>query len=312
MPALLIGLVAATVLLGYPAGPALARFRPFADHPGAQVACWAGLLLGTVAATTALITIALFAPPTPGHGVLEWLQDCLPHHSPVAFVLGGLASLAILGACGARLAQGLPRLWRSLRQRRDHRSMLHLVAREDHRNADVLLLDHPLPVAYCLPSRWRPIVLSTGAQARLTDLQLQAVLAHERAHLRQRHHALLLFLDLTHTLLSWLPTVRRAKAVLPTLLEMSADDAAARRWGRRTLAGALRQVAATPGLAGALAAAGPGDGPLSLRLTRLETAVPAGPAHHTRRVLAWTVAAVTAVVPVVTAAAALSSLAVVC
>ncbi|KAB2346936.1 M56 family metallopeptidase [Actinomadura rudentiformis] len=312
MSVLLIGLIAATILLGYLAGPVLVRLRPLADHPGALVACWAGLLLGTVTATAALTSMALLVPPTPGHGLLEWLHDCLPHHSPVAFTLGGLTSLALLGACGARLAQGLPRLWRAVRRRREHRSMLHLVAREDRRNADVLLLDHPLPVAYCLPSRWRPIVVSTGAQTRLTGLQLQAVLAHERAHLRQRHHALLLFLDLAHTLLPWLPTVRLAKATLPVLLEMSADDAAARRWGRHTLAGALRQVASTPGLAGALAAAGTGEGLLSRRLTRLEAPTSAVTPHRARRAAAWIVAAGTAAIPVITAAATLTSLAGVC
>ncbi|WP_192809460.1 M56 family metallopeptidase [Actinomadura rudentiformis] len=312
MSALLIGMIAATVLLGYLAGPMLVRFRPLAGHPGALVACWAGLLLSTVTAAAALIAVALLAPPMPGHGLLEWVRDCLPHHSPVAFVLGGLAGLAILFACGARLARGVPRLWRAVRKRRDHRSMLRLVAREDSRNADVLLLDHPLPVAYCLPSRWRPIVLSTGAQTRLTGLQLQAVLAHERAHLRQRHHALLFFLDLAHTLLPWLPTVRLAKTILPTLLEMSADDAAARRWGRRTLADALHKVASAPGLAGALAAAGTGDGQLSLRLARLATSTPVGQAHRTWRAFAWTVAAATATVPIITAAATVSSLAGVC
>ena len=43
-----------------------------------------------------------------------------------------------------------------------------------------------MPVAYCVPSRKRPIVVSSGALDQLEDTQLQAVLAHERAHLRYR------------------------------------------------------------------------------------------------------------------------------
>ncbi|GAA2445527.1 hypothetical protein GCM10010191_73040 [Actinomadura vinacea] len=306
MLALLIVLVAAVLLLGCAAGIALDRLRPSKAHPGTAVACWFGALAGTVAAVAGVLAIGLLWPPTPGHGFFEWLRGCLPHHRLAVVALGGLASLPVVWMCCARLAGGVPRVRRAIRQRRDHREVLHMVAYEDGDHPDVLLLDHPVPVAYCLPSRWRPIVVSTGARERLSPRQLEAVLEHERAHLRQRHHALLLLLDVVHALLPWLPTVRRAKARIPVLLEMAADDAAARTSGNRPLAEALRQIATTPEFAGALAASGQGRGALSLRLTRLEEET--GRPRPIVRPIAWALSLCAVALPFTAAVAAVAKL----
>ncbi|GAA2429936.1 hypothetical protein GCM10010191_49180 [Actinomadura vinacea] len=307
MLALLIVLITAVALLGCVAGVVLDRLRPSEAHPGTAVACWLGALAGTVAAVAGVIAIGLLWPPTPGHGFVEWLRGCLPHHRTAVTVMAGAASLPVFWMCCARLARGVPRLRRALRRRRDHREVLHMVAREDGDHPDVLLLDHPIPVAYCLPSRWRPIVVSTGARKRLSPQQLKAVLEHERAHLRQRHHALLLFLDAVHALLPWLPTVRLAKARVPLLLEMAADDAAARTSGNRALADALRQVATAPEFAGALAASGRGQGMLARRLTRLEGA--AGRPRRVARPIAWMMAVGAMTLPFMATVTALGRLA---
>ncbi|MFC5744500.1 M56 family metallopeptidase [Actinomadura rugatobispora] len=311
MLALLAVLGAVAVLLGCGAGVVLDRLWASGVHPGTAAACWFAALAGTVAAVAGMIAVGLLWPPTPGHGIVEWLHGCLPHHPVAALVLGGLASVPVVWLCCARVAGGVPRLRRALRQRRDHREVLHMVAREDADHPDVLLLDHPIPVAYCLPSRWRPIVVSTGARRRLSPAQLEAVLEHERAHLRQRHHALLLLLDAVHALLPWPPTVRRARARIPVLLEMAADDAAARAGGSRPLAEALRQIATAPEFAGALAASGQGPGALSRRLARLEGAAgrqATGRPGRAVRPVAWTLSACAAAVPFAAAVAALARL----
>ncbi|MFD0903508.1 M48 family metalloprotease [Actinomadura sediminis] len=303
MPVLLVVLLAAVLLLGWGAGPVLERFSS-GTHPGTALGAWLGAVAGTFAAVTGAVLIALLWPPTPGHGFVEWLHGCLPHHRAAATVAAGALSVPLLCLCGRRLMRMVPRLRGTLRRRREHREMLHMVAHEDERHADVLLLDHPVPVAYCLPSRGRPIVVSTGARRRLTARQLSAVLEHERAHLRQRHHLVLLLLDAAHALLPWSPTVRRAGALVPLLLEMAADDAAARAAGRRTLADALRRVGSGPGFAGALAAAD--GGTLTKRLARLE-----GRAERPGRAgrpVAWALSVGAAVVPLLTTAAAVGRL----
>lgn len=308
---LVIGLICTAVLLGCLAGPALDRLRRPGAHPGIVVACWTAALTGTFIAGVGIIAAALLSPPAPGHGFLEWLRDCLPHHGDSAIIMAAAASLVVLTACCSRLARSLPRLGRAVRHRRRHREMLRLVAKEHGQHEDVLVLDHPVPVAYSLPARRRTIVVSTGAQDALTPDEFGAVLVHERAHLRQRHHTLLLMLDLAHALLPWLPTVRRAKQNLPLLLEMAADDAAARACGRRTLVDALCRLAATPGVAGALGAAGSSTGALTERVLRLQSAEATKPRRAVRMAASAFVAAAVAT-PLMVAAATIVELSDIC
>ncbi|GAA4389278.1 hypothetical protein GCM10023088_63650 [Actinomadura verrucosospora] len=308
---LVVGLVVSVVLLGCAAGPVLDLLRRSAVGPGTAIACWTAALAGTFIAAAGIAAAGLLAPPGPGHGLLSRLRDCLPHHGRLATAAAAVATAVLAAACAAVLARGLPRLGRAVRHRRRHREMLRLVAREDRRHPDVLVLDHPVPVAYSLPSRHRAIVVSTGAQRALSAEELGAVLAHERAHLRQRHHVFLLALDLVHAMLPWLPTVRRAKARLPLLLEMAADDAAVRVHGRKPLVDALCRLSAAPAGAGALGAAGtPAAGALMERVLRLEGA-PARPRRAVRLAAGlFAVAAVAA--PLLAGAAAVVELAAAC
>jgi Peptidase family M48 len=102
-----------------------------------------------------------------------------------------------------------------------------------------VVLESPLPVAYCVPGRPSAIVLSTGALAVLDPEQLTAVLAHERAHLAARHHALIALTRVLAATFPAVPLFTRGRAEVNRLAEMCADDAAARRNGRHTLLTAL-------------------------------------------------------------------------
>ncbi|HMH93366.1 MAG TPA: M56 family metallopeptidase [Streptosporangiaceae bacterium] len=130
-----------------------------------------------------------------------------------------------------------------------------------------VVLDAPQPAAYCVPGRPATIVLTTAALAILDADQLTAVLAHERAHLAGRHH---LLTGLTRGLAAVFPAVplfARGPLEVARLAELRADDAAARRSGRRTLVAALLAMgtgAAVP--AAALAATG---GATAVRVQRL-------------------------------------------
>jgi Zn-dependent protease with chaperone function len=254
------GLITAVLGLGGAAGALIDKMRWPVAHPVSAIICWTAVLAGTVTSIAGLLVVVLMSPPAPAHGLLDWLDGCLHQHTDaemaVAPEAAAVGTVVLIAMCCLRLARGVPRLWRSLVHLRQHREVLRIVARKDDRHPDLIMIDHPVPVAYCLPARDRPIVMSTGARARLAPTELAAVLAHERAHLRQRHHLLLLLLDLTCTLVPWLPTLRRAKVSLPPLLEMAADDHAARRCGPRALSGALQRLTVLPGPAGALAAAG--------------------------------------------------------
>ncbi len=106
--------------------------------------------------------------------------------------------------------------------------------------------------AYCVPGGAGRIVVSTAAERELDHDELAAVLAHERAHLRGRHH---LLVQVTHVLAKAVPfaSVRALHDEVCTLVEMAADDQACKDGDRESLLTALVSLgtarAAVPGLA---------------------------------------------------------------
>ncbi|MFB4275491.1 M56 family metallopeptidase [Nonomuraea sp. MTCD27] len=165
---------------------------------------------------------------------------------------GGLAATAWIAVAFARSARSVAAL------RRRQRTLLNLIARPHPDLREALVVEHPAVAAYCLPGRRAAIVVSTGSLDLLTGQELRAVLAHERAHARERHDLVILPFAALHRAL---PSSRRVRAMLDAvalLVEMRADDRAARDSGRRPLATALRRfrscerLATPPGTLGTL------------------------------------------------------------
>ena len=92
------------------------------------------------------------------------------------------------------------------------------------------------------------------------------MLAHEREHLDGHHHLLLTAVHSLARFVSQLEPFRRLGTEVGRLLEMRADDVAARRHGRRTVAAAITAMApaATP-----MAAMGAGGSSAAVRAIRL-------------------------------------------
>jgi Zn-dependent protease with chaperone function len=164
-----------------------------------------------------------------------------------------------------------------------------------------VVLDAPQPAAYCVPGRPASIVLTSGALAVLSPAQLRAVLAHERAHLAGRHH---LLISLTRALAASFPGVpllRHGAAEVARLAEMRADDAAARRAGRRVLVAALLAMGTGTAVPGRALAATAGQ--VTARVQRLLD--PPRRGRHARYGLALAaVTVVLACLPVLVTAAA--------
>jgi len=160
-----------------------------------------------------------------------------------------------------------------LRARQRQRTLLSLLAHDDPKVPGALVVDHPAAAAYCLPGLHPEIVISAGALDLLDSDELAAVLAHERAHLRERHDLVLLpFLALLRAF-SWARITSRAYRAVGLLLEMHADDRVLRQRPARELATALLRVGAagvSPVPAGALAVAGaPTECEVAARVIRL-------------------------------------------
>lgn len=143
---------------------------------------------------------------------------------------------------------------RSRRQRQRHLELLDLLSSPLPDAPSTRIIDHPAPAAYCLPGARSVTVLSEGMIALLSPQELQAVIAHERAHLRQKHHLLLDAFRSWKRALPWFPIATRAQDAVALLVEMLADDTARRTSGDAVLAEAIRIVDSTGSAGAALGA----------------------------------------------------------
>ena len=138
----------------------------------------------------------------------------------LACLAAGLILLALL--CWVLLAASIA----ALHARRRQRALLTLLAHGDPKVPGALVVDYPSAAAYCLPglrSRSR-IVVSVGALELLGRGELAAVLAHERAHLRERHDLVLLPFTALRRAFPKSATCTGAQRAVALLVEMLADD----------------------------------------------------------------------------------------
>lgn len=301
------GLGAIALLLGAGAGPLLGRASWCRLPPRVAALAWLGALTGTLAALCGVVALVLTGRRGLLHRAAEWPADCWHHHEGIAGPAAYGLNLALLAITVTVTGVAARRYRRTVLQRRRHQEALRFVVRLPGDMEDVCVVDHPVPVAYCFPARKRPIVVSSGTLDTLEDIQLQAVLAHERAHLRYRHHLFLAAVDALAAALFWLPTFRDARRRLPALLEMTADDVAARRCGRQAVAMALRKLVLTSPAGGLGMGAGAAE--MARRIVRLEDA--AVPERDGRRAT-WITATAAVALPIAISAGWLSSIPVLC
>ena len=187
----------------------------------------------------------------------------------LACLAAGLALLTLL--CWVLLAA----LAAALQARRRQRELLTLLAHGDPKVPGALVVDHPSAAAYCLPGLRSRIVVSVGTLELLGRRELAAVLAHERAHLRERHDLVLLPFTALRRAFPRSSTCTDALRSVALLVEMLADDRALRGRPARELVSALVRFGTAgtcPAPAGALAVSGPraaGEGEVAARVTRL-------------------------------------------
>jgi Zn-dependent protease with chaperone function len=276
LPATAVALAVLAALLAWPVPAALARADWPRRDPLTALLCWQAVgLAGGLSMIGALLVHGL-APW--GHSLPEAAWSVVTGHPAGEPVRGDhWVALTLAGVLAAELV-GVLLLSsvRTARTRRRHRELLELVVRPGAGAGpagETLLLEHPAPVAFCIPGARPLLVLSSGMLAELDDAQLAAVVAHERAHLAERHHLLLLPFVAWRAALPVLPAADRAHDAVRDLVEMRADDVALGSLSgpdpRRTLAAAIVAVAGGAGgpvPAGALAVTG---GAVALRVRRL-------------------------------------------
>lgn len=257
-------MTAAVLLLAYAAlvtwlsPPLLSRLSRRGVSPRLGVAAWLSAIVGALLAWAVAVSI-LVAAGVRGLSNTAAMEFCLklvglPAASPspagmAALIVAGLVASAVVTVKVTRAVLGL-----RLRSR-EHAQAARIVGVPTGR-PDVFVVTADRLAAYCVVGRPHAIVVTSAAMETLDDAQLAAVLAHEEAHLSGRHHHILMVLRALAASLPLLPLFTRGAAEVTDLLEMCADDSAARRHGTRPLiAGMIMLAGQAPSPASGLAVA---------------------------------------------------------
>jgi Zn-dependent protease with chaperone function len=205
----------------------MARLEGFRRAPLEALLVWQAVSLAAVLSAVAI------GPATLGAA----------HDWPTWVV--AVALLTSLGVLGRLMWSGHQVGTRIRADRRTHRRLVDVLGTEapPGHPAELRVLAHPTPTAYCLPGLRRRVVLSEGALAALPTDELAAVLAHERAHLRARHDLVLEFFTVLHRSAPRRLRAPAALAEVRLLIEVLADRAARRAAGEVALARALVTLA---------------------------------------------------------------------
>ncbi|MEU0791821.1 M56 family metallopeptidase [Amycolatopsis sp. NPDC005961] len=270
-------ILAAALLLGTTAvgwwSPALLSRLAARVDPGTAIAWWLLTAAGVVAGTVAGVLLLVLPGHGPADAVIGVLHDCwsalnhddVPGLDPLAGTISGIVLAVALGRLA--LASLRRRRRRHVLHRR-HLTALRLAGTRDARPLPILWLPEAQPIAYSLGGRRALVVASDGLATRLTEGELRAVLAHERAHVHGHHHLLTGWAEVLGRTLRFVPLMRALPGATRLLVELAADQAAAAQCGREPLRSALLTIKAVDGPRRALAMAG---GDTAIRLSRLDT-----------------------------------------
>ncbi len=243
-------LAAVAVALAWPVPILLARAEWPARSPAVALVLWQSIALaGGLAMIGSLLTYGVIPF---GDTLLSGLRGLGATLTTGSFPAGtGIDHiLALFGALflSVHLLLNLTATFvRAARQQRRHRLLVNLLSEPSLETPHTRVLDTQAAVAYCLPGFVGSVtVLSAGLLSILTADELRAVIAHERAHIGQRHHLVLLAFRSWHGALPWFPITSKAQDAVGLLVEMLADDRACHEVERRTLARAIMLVGASP------------------------------------------------------------------
>ncbi|MFE7200441.1 M56 family metallopeptidase [Pseudonocardia alni] len=240
-----LGLLLAAVALGV-TGPAY--LRPTADprvHPGLALSAWVVTLLAAAgSAVTAAAVLVLPDPSVPdgmlGVAVVCWRALARGTEIPwllLVRLLVGVTLLALLARVAGLFAA-------SLRRQRRHRTERCGALRAVAEVRDgVWWIPCDDPVAFSLGGGRRGIVVAATGLRRLGPRVVDAVLAHERAHVRGRHHLAVALAVAAADALPRVPLCRAAPGAVGVLCELAADAAAVRRHGPAAVRAALAGTA---------------------------------------------------------------------
>lgn len=231
---LVVALIAFAVVTAFAAPLVLTSGRWQMQYPRVALIAWhVALGIGVVAVTASvfiavLTAVTAYGAPSDGEAIVGTML--------------GWGSLAVLGAAIAVIAASSESIIDAGRQ--NYGSVLAL-ARESvdlEPGITVMRCDTAEPLACAIPGRDQTIFISTRLERELTPAQLLAVVEHERTHLRLHHHVVMRLAEINAACLPRLAAAQRLRRSTALLIELIADDEAARRRGPANLANALLRL----------------------------------------------------------------------
>ncbi|TMR95756.1 M56 family metallopeptidase [Nonomuraea basaltis] len=225
----------------------LVRARWSDRAPRLAISLWLAACASAIASAILAAVATAVPADTIGHGLASVIEACFamldsgfdPLAMPIGAWLALLAAALIVAWAASSVGAMLFTAWR---ERRRHAEMLRLLGRRDGA-LGAIVLEYDEPLVYCLPGRQAETVVTTAALRSLPPESVAAVLAHERAHLRGRHHLVLALADGLKRAFPGLPLFATAKKEIVRLVELRADDVAARHHPRIHIAAALVSLA---------------------------------------------------------------------
>ncbi|WP_336882806.1 M56 family metallopeptidase [Rhodococcus globerulus] len=293
------------VLIGAFMPKVLRRFESTSLAPAAILTAWIGSIASLGFLAVSAVAILLWPSHAPAEGLSEALVRCFTafQHAMAPWIgetlaIGGVVVTALIAARSLFLAHRQHK--GSARVRDYHRDVVSIIARADPVSDDVLWLDHPMPMAYSVAGRPGFVVATKGLSECLTAPEREAVIAHERAHLRGQHHRIINVCEVFAKALPVIPLFKAAPVAVRRLVELAADDRAAQDTSPDAVRSALSVVATSP-LPQPVWTLGLGDDEISVRLVRLQ----ADSRLHGTKLVCISAAVLPMVVPLIAALATL-------
>ncbi|MBC6445938.1 M56 family metallopeptidase [Actinokineospora xionganensis] len=260
--------------------PLLRRVTERGHSPRLSAAAWL-VLASTVLVSWAIAGVGALWLPHQGH---LWTSmriglGSLTGSARAADVLRHVVGIALIVPLGRFAFFIMLVLTRMRHGRSRKRSALRLFSSHIAGvGSDVVEIPSEVPMVYCMPGKPDVVVVTSAAKNTLDAEEFAAVLAHERAHLAERHHvfvAVARAIGMVSRRVWLFPLTER---LVRQLVEMRADDVAVRQHAPGVLSGAMRKLSTLAPPATALGVAGPS---VAKRMMRI-----ADPPTRRQRVLA--------------------------
>jgi hypothetical protein len=206
-------------------------------------------LLSTMGALAVLWSLVLLVVGFVGH--IAWISERAAWCRALAHAHDAIPPAAGVAAIVALVASALSIIRHERARPRVDAAMVG--------DAELVVLPSDDATAYAVPGRPGHIVVSVGMIRALDEGERRVLLAHERAHLRHRHHG---YVRVTELVAAAVPLLRPIRERVRFATERWADEVAADEVGDRTLAAraiaraALATTAAGVGPTLAMAALG--------------------------------------------------------